>query len=132
MVAETLPQAFDAAGAVEIEYEELPWIASSKSALSPGAPTVWDEVSDNVLVDTIFGDRAAVDRAFAGADHVVAVDLHIGRVTGVPIEPRAALGQYYAGTDRYTLYAGSGGPVLQKTELAAALAVAPDRVRVLS
>jgi len=91
-------------------------------------------VSDNVLVDTIFGDTAAVDRAFAGVDHVVAVDLHIGigRVTGVPIDPRAALGQYDAGTDRYTPYAGSGGPVLQKTELAAVLGVAPDRVRVLS
>jgi CO/xanthine dehydrogenase Mo-binding subunit len=32
VVAETLPQALDAAEAVEIEYEELPWIASSKSA----------------------------------------------------------------------------------------------------
>ena len=31
-----------------------------------------------------------------------------------------------------TLYAGSGGPVRQKTELAAVLGVAPDRVRVLS
>jgi len=132
VVAETLPQALGAAEAAEIEYEELPWIASSKSALSPGAPTVWDEVSDNALVDTIFRDEAADDRAFSGADHVVAVDLHIGRVTGVPIEPRAALGQYDSGTDRYTLCAGSGGPVRQKTELAAVLGVAPDRVRVLS
>src|SRR6516162_2251256 len=132
VVAETLLQALDAAEAVEIEYEELPSVASSKSALSPGAPAVWDEVSDNVLVDTTFGDKAAADRAFAGADHVVAVNLHIGRVTGVPIEPRAALGHYDPGTDRYTLYAGSGGAVRQKAELAAVLGVAPEQVRVLS
>src|SRR5580693_702523 len=43
VVAETLPQALDAAEAVEIEYEELPWVASSESALLPGAPAVWDE-----------------------------------------------------------------------------------------
>ena len=132
VVAETLPQALDAAEAVEIEYEQLPWVASSEGALSPGAPAVWDEVSDNVLVDTMFGNKEVTDRAFARADHVIAMDLHIGRVTGVPIEPRAALGQYDSGTDRYTLCAGSGGPVRQKTELAAVLGVAPDRVRVLS
>ena len=31
-------------------------------------------------------------RRFAAADHVVSMDFHIGRVTGVPMEPRAALG----------------------------------------
>src|SRR5271169_659413 len=57
VVAETLPQALDAAEAVEIEYEEMPWVGSSESALSPGAPAVWDEAPNNVLVDTMFGDR---------------------------------------------------------------------------
>jgi carbon-monoxide dehydrogenase large subunit len=132
VVAETLPRALDAAEAVEIEYEELPGVASSENALSPGAPGVWGEVPDNVLVDTMFGDREATDRAFAGDDHVVAMDLHIGRVTGVPIEPRSALGHYDPGTDRYTLYAGSGGAVRQKAELATVLGIAPERVRVLS
>jgi len=114
VVAETLPQALDAAETVEIEYGELRWVASSESALSPGAPLVWDEAPDNVLVDTMFGDSEVTDRAFAAADHVVEMDLHIGRVTGVPLEPRAALGQYDPGSGRYTLYAGSGGPVRQK------------------
>src|SRR5206468_1850375 len=48
------------------------------------------------------------------------------------LEPRAALGHYDAASDRYTLYAGSGGPVRQKAELAAVLGVAPERVRALS
>jgi carbon-monoxide dehydrogenase large subunit len=132
VVAETLPQALDAAETVEIEYGELRWVASSESALSPGAPLVWDETPDNVLVDTMFGDSELTDRAFAAADHVVEMDLHIGRVTGVPLEPRAALGQYDPASGRYTLYAGSGGPVRQKTELAAVLGVDPRKVRVLS
>ncbi len=57
---------------------------------------------------------------------------HVGRVTGVPMEPRAALGAYDAATGRYTLYAGSGGAVRQKSEIAAVLGVAPETVRVLS
>jgi aerobic carbon-monoxide dehydrogenase large subunit len=132
VVAETLPQALDATEGIEVEYEQMPWVESSKSALSSGAPAIWDEVRDNVLVDTMFGDREATDRAFAAADHIVEMNIHIGRVTGVPIEPRAALGYYDAASDRYTLYAGSGGPVRQKTELAAVLGVDPQKVRVLS
>jgi carbon-monoxide dehydrogenase large subunit len=63
---------------------------------------------------------------------VVTRKFHIGRVTGVPMEPRAALGHYDKATERYTLYAGSGGAVRQKNELAGVLGVAPDRLRVLS
>ena len=60
------------------------------------------------------------------------MDFHIDRVTGVPMEPRAALGEYDAQTGRYTLYAGSGGAVRQKRELAGVLGIAADRLRVLS
>jgi carbon-monoxide dehydrogenase large subunit len=132
VVAETLPQALDAAEAVEVEYQELPRVTNTRAAILPGAPPVWDEVRDNVFVDTMFGDGGATDRTFAEADHVVEMDLHIGRVTGVPLEPRAALGQYDPASGRYTLYAGSGGPVRQKTELAAVLGIDPRQVRVLS
>src|SRR5262249_43836997 len=69
---------------------------------------------------------AATDAAFARADHVVAMDFHIDRVTGVPLEPRAALGHYDAQTERYTLHAGSGGAVRQKREPAGGLGIAPQ------
>jgi carbon-monoxide dehydrogenase large subunit len=132
VVAETKAQALDAAEAVEVQYEELPFVLHSEDAMRPGAPVIWDEVPDNVLVDTYFGDPQAAEAAFARAAHVVAKDFHIGRVTGVPMEPRAALGHYDEATGRYTLYAGSGGAVRQKHELASVLGVAPDRVHVLS
>src|ERR1700756_1403335 len=84
VVAATLPQALDAAEAVEVEYEELPWVGATEAALKPDAPAVWDEVPDNTLVDTMFGDAAATDRAFAAADHVIEMDIHVGGGTGVP------------------------------------------------
>jgi carbon-monoxide dehydrogenase large subunit len=132
VVAETEVQALDAAEAVEIEYEVLPWNTDSEAAFTRGAPPVWGEVPDNVLVNTMFGDASASDRAFAGAAHVVRMDFRIGRVTAVPLEPRVALAHYDAHTQRYTLYAGSGGAVRQKHELASVLGIAADRLRVLS
>ena len=131
-IAETAAEAQDAAEAVAVEYEELPWVAHIREALAPSAPAVWGEVPDNVLVDTAFGDAAATEAAFAAADHIVEMEFHVGRVTGVPMEPRAALGHWDAATGRYTLWAGSGGAVRQKAEIATVLGVPPEEVRVLS
>jgi len=132
VVAESVPQALDAAEAISIDYEVLPGVYHSEDAMRPGAPVIWSEVPNNAPIDTPFGDRAATQEAFARADHVVALDLHIDRVTGLPLEPRAALGEYDPASGRYTLHAGSGGAVRQKRELATVLGVALDRVRVLS
>ena len=132
VVAETKTQAMDAAEAVEVQYEELPFVLHSEDAMAPGAPVLWDQAPNNILVDTQFGDAAATDQAFARAVHVIARDFHIGRVTGVPMEPRAALGHYDSSTGRYTLYAGSGGAVRQKSELSTVLGVPPDNLHVLA
>jgi carbon-monoxide dehydrogenase large subunit len=132
VVAETKAEAMDAAEAVEVRYEELPFVLHSEDAMRHGAPVLWDEVPNNVTVETVFGNVEATDQAFARAAHVVTKNFHIGRVTGVPLEPRAALGHYDAETGRYTLYAGSGGAVRQKSELSTILGVPLDNVRVLS
>src|SRR5499427_5110563 len=96
VVAESQMQALDAAEAVEVDYEQLPFVLHSEDAMKSDAPPVWEEVPQNTLVDTWFGDEAATDAAFAAADHVVAKDFHVDRVTGVPLEPRAALAEYNA------------------------------------
>ena len=132
IVAESPAQAFDAAETVAVEYEELPCITHSEDAMKPGAPAVWDEVRDNILVDTRFGDAAETDRILGTAPHVVSMDFHIARVTGAPMEPRAAVAQFDKQNERYTIYAGSGGAVRQKRELADVLGVDPERIRVLS
>jgi carbon-monoxide dehydrogenase large subunit len=132
VVAATKAQALDAAEAVSVDYQELPFVLHSEDAMAAGAPALWDGAPNNLCVDSSFGDAAATDRAFARAAHVVRRKFHIGRVTGVPLEPRAALGAYDAATGRYTLHAGSGGAVRQKRELATVLGIAPERLRVLS
>jgi len=132
VVGATRAAALDGAEAVAVDYEELPFAISSVEAAAPGAPTIWDEVKDNVLVDTTFGDVSTTDAAFASADHVVETQFHIDRVTAVTMEPRACLGHYDAATQRYTLYAGGGGAVRHKIEMAEVLGVPAESVRVLS
>jgi carbon-monoxide dehydrogenase large subunit len=96
---------------------------------APGAPVVWDDAPGNLCVDADVGDQAAAEAAFAGAAHIVRFETWIRRVTGVPMEPRAAVGDYDPETGRYTVYAGSGGTVRQKRETADILGIEFDDVR---
>ncbi len=132
VVAESKVQALDAAEAVEVEYEVLPFVAQSEDAMGAAAPLLWEQTTSNVLIDTQFGDEAATARAFEQADRVVSMDFHIGRVTGVPLEPRSALADYDAASGRSTVYAGSGGAVRQKRELCAVLGIEPAALRVIA
>jgi aerobic carbon-monoxide dehydrogenase large subunit len=132
VVAETRVAAEDAAEGVTVEYAALPAVAEARDALAADAPLVWNDHGTNVCVDSHAGDSAATDAAFARAAHVVRLDTWVPRVTGVPMEPRAAVGAYDEATGRYTLYAGSGGVVRQKTDLASALGVPETDVRVVS
>ena len=129
-VGETRAAAQDAAEAVFVGYDPLPAVTDTLAASSPGAPAVWDERPGNILVETFFGHEAATEAAFAAASHVVGRRFVVPRVTGCPLEPRAALGRYDPDTGRYTVHAGSGGAVRQKREIAAVLGVEPDRVRI--
>ena len=70
-------------------------------------------------VDGDVGDKAATDAAFARAAHVVRLDTWIQRVTGVPMEPRTAIGDYDAASGRYTIYAGTGGGMVRERQMLA-------------
>jgi carbon-monoxide dehydrogenase large subunit len=113
VVAETLALAKDAAEAVQVGYAALPPLAE-------------------IVVDSLVGDQAATPAAFAQARHIAKLRADIQRVTGVPMEPRAALGHFDAATGRYTLYAGGGAIVRPKKEVAIILGIEPERVRVIA
>src|SRR5499427_2778001 len=132
VVAETLAIAKDAADQVEIDYEVLPPAIFTAEAAKPDAPKLWEEARSNVFLDAEVGDQAATDKAFANAAHVVKLECWVQRVTGVPMEPRTAVGNYDKQSGRYFIHAGSGGVVRQKGELAGMLAVKPEDIRVVS
>jgi carbon-monoxide dehydrogenase large subunit len=132
VVADTLAAAKDASERVRIDFAPLPTVTDTLAAAASDAPRLWEEAKSNVCVDAQVGDAAATEAAFKQAAHVVKFVSWIQRVTGVPMEPRAAVGHYDPATGRYTLHAGSGGVVRQKNELAGVLGVPPEQVRVTS
>jgi carbon-monoxide dehydrogenase large subunit len=131
VVADTLPAAQDAAELITIDYEPLPPVVAAVAAAATDAPQLYEQVA-NVCIDADVGDAAATAAAFAHAAHVVRLDTWVQRVTGVPLDARAAIGAYDKESGRTTLYAGSGGVVRQKHELAGVLGVPSEAVRVVS
>jgi len=130
IIAETQSQASDAAVLVEVEYQELPVVVRAVDAIKKGAPVLWDGCPDNTSLDCEVGDKAATDAAFAKAAYVVKLDTQINRVTGTPMEPRTAIGDYDSKTGEYSIRAGSGGGMIrQKETLAGMLGVPLEQVR---
>jgi carbon-monoxide dehydrogenase large subunit len=131
VIARTIDIAKDGAEQVEIDYEVLPAVTATVAATQPDAPRLWENAASNVCLDADVGDEAATQAAFARAAHIATFDTWVQRVTGVPMEPRAAVCTYDAATQRYTLHAGNGGAVRLKQDLALMLDVPADNVRVL-
>src|SRR5688572_17098073 len=132
VVAQSVAAAKDGAEAVEVDYEVLPAVAETAAAARPVAPRLFDEARSNVCLDAETGDRSATEAAFAGAAHVVRFETWVPRITGVPLEPRAAVGEFDSGSGHYTLHAGTSGAWRTKMDLVLMLGVAEDRVRVIT
>jgi carbon-monoxide dehydrogenase large subunit len=132
VIAESLDAAKDAAELVVVDYESLPAVAMAKDALEPNAPLVWTSCAENLVLDGEVGDKQATDAAFELAAYVVRLDTWIQRVSGSPMEPRAAIGDYDAKTERYSIWVGSGrGVVRVRQTLAGLLGVPLESCRAL-
>ncbi|MFJ5370040.1 xanthine dehydrogenase family protein molybdopterin-binding subunit, partial [Bosea sp. CER48] len=132
VVARTAQQARDAAEAVTLDIDILPAVTSAEAALAPGAPQLFDDVPGNLILDYHFGDAGKVAAAFAGAAHVTRVRIVNNRIIVNPIEPRAAIGAYDRKAKRYTLHAPSQGAFGMRNNLAAAMGVPQDRMRLVT
>ena len=130
VVAETEPQALDAAEAIFVEYEPLPAVTGYRQARGPDVP-VWDDIPRNVTFDREQGDREATDAAFRKAAHVVEVAVVNNRVTPVFLEPRSAIARYDAGNDAWTLTLGCQTAHGMRANLATMLGIEPERLRVI-
>jgi 2-furoyl-CoA dehydrogenase large subunit len=85
VVADTRALAEDAAEAVEIEYEPLPFVLDAEQALEKSSPLVHEAHGSNVLLDRnfVWGD---VDKDFAAAPRKLKLRVKWGRSSTVPIE----------------------------------------------
>jgi carbon-monoxide dehydrogenase large subunit len=132
VVAETLAEAKDAAEAVMVDIEQLPAVTDAREATKPGAPQLFDDAPGNICVDYLYGDSAKVAEAFAKAAHVTRLHLVSNRIVVCAMEPRSAVADYDAKTDRYTLRAGNQGAFGLKHQMADLLRIKPDQMRILT
>lgn len=131
VVAETREQAADAAAAVTADYDVLEPVTDSASALAKGAPRVWDELPNNICFEWEAGNKAATDEAFKRAAHVTRLELANERLVVAFMEPRAALAEYDAAKNAFTLYASCQGAHRFRETLAFTLGIPQESVRVI-
>ena len=132
VVAETHMQAKDAAEAVFAEIDTLPAVTTAAQAAAPGAPAIYDEAPDNVVLDWKFGDAAAVEAAFARAAHVTRLHIRNSRIVVSAMEPRSALGEYDAAEGRFVLRVGCQGVFGLRNAVRGVMDVPAEKVRVLT
>jgi aerobic carbon-monoxide dehydrogenase large subunit len=132
IVAQTLATAKEAVELLEVDYEVLAARPEGVDAARSDAVRIWPDMDSNVALDAAVGDAQAANAAFERAAHVVCIETKIPRVTGVPLEVRTALAAYDPQSGRITLYAGGGGVVRAKLDLAHMLDLEPAKVRVIA
>lgn len=132
VVAESPQIALAAVESIAVDYEVLPAVTDPVAATAADTARVWDEAPRNLCVDDVKGDAAAVQAAFDRAAHVVGVEIVNNRVTGVPMEPRAAIGDYDSATGRLALFAGGQGVNRFQRELAHVFDAPMETIRVVS
>ena len=133
IVAETLAQAKDAAEKIKVDYEVLPAVADPAKAQAEGAPQIHEVAARNTIYQWHLGDQKAAEAAFKAAKHVTRLDFINNRLVPNAIEPRAAIGEYDAGTDCLTLWNTTQNPHVARLVISAFVGMAPEhKLRVIA
>jgi carbon-monoxide dehydrogenase large subunit len=131
VIAETLDAAKDAAERIVVEYEPLPSVMLDE-ALVPAAAKVWEDANSNLCLKLETGDRDAVERAFAQADHVTKLLIRYPRASANTMEPRAALTYFDPVNDRCTICTTTQAPYRVRECVSAVLGFPEIYLRVIA
>ena len=131
VIAEDLDAALDAAEQVDIEYDPLKPVTSAQSALSSGAPLLYEEWGDNVFYRRNY-EHGDAEGAFASADKVVSHTFRAHRQAAAPLEPRGSLASFDAGRGSLTYLASRQDVHIDRALISTALGLPESDVRVIS
>jgi carbon-monoxide dehydrogenase large subunit len=131
VVAEDRYLAADGVSAVEVTYDELPAVTDPDEATNEDAPTLYENVPDNVALTAEMGDAEATDEVFERADEVVSVELENNRLVPSALEPRAALARYDR-EEGLTVTLSSQSPHGHRRKLSHTLGLPERDIRVIS
>lgn len=131
VIAENRYVAHDALEAIVVEYEPLPAVVDPREALREDAPLVHEEFESNIAMSTAL-EAGDVEAEFTDADYRMPVHVGHSRVAAIPIEPRGGIAAYDAVSDSFTLWLSTQAAWSVRTDLAKALGIAEERIRVIT
>ena len=111
-----------------VSWEELPPLKDIEAALATGARLIHESRPDNVLVRGRVS-RGDVDEALDAADVVVTAEYETGFIEHAYIEPEAGFARRVG--DRIEIQACTQSPYMDRSDIAAILGIAPERVRII-
>ena len=132
VVADSRALAQDAAELIAVDYEAQDAAADTATALDPATPLVWPELGSNRAFFHHFGDAEAAAAAFAVAHKVTRIAFRNNRLVSNYMEARAAIGQWDAAGERFTLTTGSQGVHSLQRVLCALFGIDKARLRVVT
>jgi carbon-monoxide dehydrogenase large subunit len=120
----------DAAELVNVTYDELPCVIDPLRAMD-GKPFVHEQFGTNVAfrLPIKSGD---VEAAFKSANTIVKQRFINQRLAPVPVEPRGVVAQWNRGEEGLTVTTSTQIPHLLRTQLALALGLPENRIRVIA
>jgi CO/xanthine dehydrogenase Mo-binding subunit len=129
VAAESPEIAEEALGLIDVEWEELPAVFDPREALVEGAPLVHEELGTNATSLRYQFAHGDIAGAFAAAAAVVEGEYRLNYVTPACLETMVAIAEWDAG-GRLTMWSTTQVPFLYQRDLAAALGIGGDLVRV--
>jgi len=123
VVAEDRYAAHDGAAVINVACDRLAAVTDPVEATRGDAPTLFEGVPDNVVVDAELGEEAETEVAFEEANCVVECDLVNNRLIPNALEPRAAVARYDAGDEHLTVEMTSQPPHGHRGKLSETLGV---------
>jgi len=130
VAAESAAIAEAALDLIEVDYEELPAVFDPQTAVRAGAPLVHEERPSNHTDLRYQFSHGDIDRAFAEAAAVVEGEFRLNFVTPACLGTMVAIADWDP-HDRLTMWSTTQVPFLYQRDLAQALGIGGDRIRVL-
>lgn len=121
----------DAAGLVEIDYQQIDVAVTARDAIAEGAPKLHEALTSNIIFDRTFATGDATV-GIANAAHKVTSRFNLTRKTSMSTEPRAYVAEYDPGRDALTLYGATNIPGIIRDELSRLLGLDGNHIRVVA
>lgn len=130
VVAETLAEACDAVGLIDVDYEALPSVVGEDAAIRQGAPQLHDNVPGNIT--TLFRIKGGdFQKAVQDADQVIKLRIVNNRLIPTCMETRAILAD--PGADGVmTVYIPSQVPHMHRRWIAETVGISEHMLRVVA